>query len=59
LAENFSAEFTGRTMSPTQIRTLDDLMDETQGGELFGGFSFVGSSSLLESGNWYDGQLAH
>jgi serine/threonine protein kinase len=58
LAENFSAEFTGRTMSPTLIRTLDDLVDETQDGELFGGFSFVGSSSLLESGNWYGGQLA-
>jgi serine/threonine protein kinase len=56
LAENFSAEFTGRTLSPTQVRTIDDLMDEALGGELFGGFSFVGSSSLLESGNWYGGQ---
>jgi serine/threonine protein kinase len=58
LAENFSSEFTGRTMSPTLIRSIDDLMDEAQGGELFGGFSFVGSSSLLESGNWYGGHLS-
>lgn len=47
LAENFSPEFTELSLSP--MMTKDDFPLTPPKEELFGGFSFVASSSLLES----------
>jgi serine/threonine protein kinase len=55
LAENFSTDFTGLSLSPTvSRRSFGDYLDGEGGGEgmedPFGGFSFHASSSLLNSG---------
>lgn len=52
LAENFSQEFTNLPLSPVVCPSLHEWpMDHTDyGANLFGGFSFVASKSLLESG---------
>ena len=49
LAENFSVEFTDLALSPVTVSPLsaDGIRNEQNP---FGGFSFVGSRSLLESG---------
>lgn len=63
LAENFSTEFTDLTVSPVMSmrRSIDFGSDAGLDGagasshaeaEMFGGFSFVASSSLLECGDW-------
>ncbi|TPX16733.1 uncharacterized protein E0L32_003674 [Thyridium curvatum] len=55
LAENFAPEFTELSLSPVVTSARDDLwsgvsaMDSGAKDELFGGFSFVASNSLLES----------
>ncbi|KAK4570419.1 hypothetical protein LTR86_002499 [Recurvomyces mirabilis] len=54
LAENFSNEFTELPLSPVLTRggkSFEDYMEDVQKpeGNPFGGFSFVASSSLLES----------
>ena len=52
LAENFAPEFTGLALSPTTPSALagtNSMMDN----DPFGGFSFVGSSSLIEEGLGY------
>lgn len=50
LAENFSTEFTGLAVSPVNMAGWEA---RAKGGDHdpFGGFSFVGSRSLLESGH--------
>ena len=50
LAENFSAEFTDLAVSPVRMSILDSDMKGIEQ-DPFGGFSFVGSRSLLESGH--------
>jgi serine/threonine protein kinase len=57
LAENFSAEFTGLSMSPVVSKRstaehLDDFGPEPVSANPFGGFSFVASQSLLDTGAW-------
>ncbi|OJD39858.1 serine threonine protein kinase [Diplodia corticola] len=66
LAENFSPEFTDLSLSPVMSARrsnipmmnggagldLDDGAASHAEAELFGGFSFVASSSLLECGDW-------
>ena len=52
LAENFSAEFTDLALSPTCERKGGLWADGGEGNP-FGGFSFVASSSVLESGNGF------
>jgi serine/threonine-protein kinase Psk1 len=56
LAENFSNEFTDLALSPAASRKSNPLIDgfEPMDGEQdpFGGFSFVASQSLLDSGDW-------
>ena len=54
LAENFSTEFTDLALSPVVDRPRRDWgMDSEH--DQFGGFSFVASRSLLESGNGFFG----
>lgn len=53
LAENFAPEFTDLSLSPVVSRYDDNPWSATSGHERedpFGGFSFVGSSSLIETG---------
>lgn len=50
LAENFSSEFTDLAVSPVLPAPLSGSKGEQ---DPFGGFSFVGSRSLLESGNGF------
>ncbi|KAK1832806.1 kinase-like domain-containing protein [Podospora conica] len=53
LAENFAPEFTDLSLSPVVSRYDDNPWGATSGKEKedpFGGFSFVGSSSLIETG---------
>ncbi|KAF2086626.1 kinase-like protein [Saccharata proteae CBS 121410] len=54
LAENFSKDFTELAVSPTVESKPWPGADMEIGGEseLFGGFSFVASSSLLQCGDW-------
>ncbi|KAL1636531.1 hypothetical protein SLS56_001116 [Neofusicoccum ribis] len=62
LAENFSREFTDLAVSPVVSMHRSDFLcgSDVDGAdasahaeaELFGGFSFVASSSLLECGDW-------
>lgn len=57
LAENFSTEFTGLSLSPVVSRksiadNLDDFGPEPVSANPFGGFSFVASQSLLDTGAW-------
>ncbi|KAF4594668.1 serine/threonine-protein kinase psk1 [Ophiocordyceps camponoti-floridani] len=49
LAENFSPEFTELAMSPVTSTADKDLWGASHKDDVFGGFSFVASSSLLES----------
>lgn len=46
LAENFSSEFTELSLSPVVTRSVDAPWS-TKGDDLFGGFSYIASSSLL------------
>ena len=50
LAENFSSEFTDLAVSPVEPGPLSGSKSEH---DPFGGFSFVGSRSLLECGNGF------
>ncbi len=50
LAENFAQDFTDLPLSPVATRRNEDPWD-TQANP-FGGFSFVASQSLLDSGEW-------
>lgn len=59
MAENFSKDFTGLTLSPTGVVkrtfTFENVgleEDMVLDGNPFGGFSYTASSSLLESGHW-------
>lgn len=52
LAENFAPEFTGLSLSPMCGRK-GSIWDGGGEGNQFGGFSFVASSSVLESGLGY------
>ena len=49
LAENFSTDFTNLSLSPVRSTPLDRLGGKNEH-DPFGGFSFVGSRSLLEEG---------
>ncbi|KAH7088500.1 kinase-like domain-containing protein [Paraphoma chrysanthemicola] len=51
LGENFAQDFTDLPLSPVLTRKFDDIMEDAQTNP-FGGFSFVASESLLESGEW-------
>lgn len=56
LAENFSSDFTNLAVSPvvTEFRKHEWGVSSTDGGtDPFGGFSYVASRSLLESGNGF------
>jgi serine/threonine protein kinase len=51
LAENFATDFTDLPLSPVATKKgFDDFMGEET--NPFGGFSFVASQSLIESGEW-------
>jgi len=52
LAENFSADFTDLALSPRCDR-MGSIWGEGGEGDPFGGFSFVASSSVLESGHGF------
>ena len=55
LAENFSTEFTELAISPVATmagKGFEDFMMKGEDGNVFGGFSFVASQSLLDSGDW-------
>ncbi|KAI9688693.1 MAG: serine/threonine protein kinase psk1 [Bathelium mastoideum] len=56
LAENFSRDFTELAVSPvatTGGKGFEDIMMlKSEEGNVFGGFSFVASQSLLDSGEW-------
>ncbi|KAF2236765.1 kinase-like protein [Viridothelium virens] len=55
LAENFSREFTELAVSPvatTAGKSFEEMMATKEEGNVFGGFSFVASQSLLDSGEW-------
>jgi len=52
LAENFSPDFTNLAVSPVIPNPLDSVGVRNES-DPFGGFSFVGSRSLLESGNGF------
>ena len=57
LAENFSNDFTDLAVSPVlsarkSVGVDMDLINRVEPDDPFGGFSFVASSSLLESGDW-------
>lgn len=51
LAENFAQDFTDLPLSPVLTRKFDDMWNDSQTNP-FGGFSFVASQSLLDSGEW-------
>ena len=51
LAENFAQDFTDLPLSPVLSRKAEDMWGDTQANP-FGGFSFVASQSLLDSGEW-------
>ncbi|KAH7077950.1 kinase-like domain-containing protein [Paraphoma chrysanthemicola] len=51
LGENFAQDFTDLPLSPVLTRKFDDILEDAQTNP-FGGFSFVASESLLESGEW-------
>ncbi|UKZ59446.1 uncharacterized protein TrAtP1_000749 [Trichoderma atroviride] len=51
LAENFAPEFTELSLSPT-VTSRDFWPGSPTKDDMFGGFSFVASSSLLESGGY-------
>tara|TARA_R110002003_G_scaffold44_12_gene3342 strand:+ start:1928 stop:3667 length:1740 start_codon:yes stop_codon:yes gene_type:complete len=51
LGENFAQDFTDLPLSPVLTRKFDDMLEDAQTNP-FGGFSFVASESLLESGDW-------
>lgn len=51
LAENFAPEFTELSLSPT-VSSRDFWPASPSKDDMFGGFSFVASSSLLESGGY-------
>lgn len=51
LGENFAQDFTDLPLSPVLTKKFDDLLGDAQSNP-FGGFSFVASESLLESGEW-------
>jgi serine/threonine protein kinase len=51
LAENFAQDFTDLPLSPVLTKKFDDMWNESQSNP-FGGFSFVASQSLLDSGEW-------
>lgn len=55
LAENFATEFTDLAVSPVRTQYPQPAWDMHYGEESnpFGGFSFVASSSLLQSGNGF------
>ena len=53
LAENFSSEFTELAVSPPVVPAPLQEKMATNEHDPFGGFSFVGSRSLLESGNGF------
>ena len=53
LAENFSADFTDLALSPVFERGENFCMDNHSDPDPFGGFSFVASSSVLESGHGF------
>ena len=50
LAENFSTEFTNLAVSPVKPTPWDTVIGSKVEQDPFGGFSFVGSRSLLEDG---------
>ena len=52
LAENFSSEFTNLAVSPVVPSPLSGIGSKSEH-DPFGGFSFVGSRSLLECGNGF------
>lgn len=52
LAENFATEFTDLAVSPVREHPRREWGVDSEG-DLFGGFSFVGSRSLLESANGF------
>jgi serine/threonine protein kinase len=54
LAENFAQDFTDLPLSPVMSRKgFEEYMSEAQSNSNpFGGFSFVASQSLLDSGEW-------
>ncbi|KAJ5056965.1 hypothetical protein J3E74DRAFT_11662 [Bipolaris maydis] len=52
LAENFAQDFTDLPLSPVLTKKFDDSLFESQNNNPFGGFSFVASQSLLDSGEW-------
>ena len=55
LAENFSPEFTDLAISPvatTADQGFEDIVMKGEEGNVFGGFSFVASQSLLDSEGW-------
>ena len=52
LAENFSADFTDLALSPVCSKDGKPWMDHNESNP-FGGFSFVASSSVLESGHGF------
>ncbi|KAJ4377683.1 hypothetical protein N0V83_000511 [Neocucurbitaria cava] len=51
LAENFAQDFTDLPLSPVLTKKFDDMWNDTPTNP-FGGFSFVASQSLLDSGEW-------
>lgn len=53
LAENFSADFTDLALSPVFERGENFFVDNHSDPDPFGGFSFVASSSVLESGHGF------
>ncbi|KAL6891246.1 kinase-like domain-containing protein [Trichoderma longibrachiatum] len=55
LAENFAPEFTELSLSPT-VSSRDVWPSSPPKDDPFGGFSFVASSSLLESGGYLTGR---
>jgi serine/threonine-protein kinase Psk1 len=48
LAENFSTDFTGLSLSPPVLINDNGMGRKNEEEDLFGGFSFVASSSLFE-----------
>jgi serine/threonine protein kinase len=53
LAENFAQDFTDLPLSPVLARKgFEEYINEAQSSNPFGGFSFVASQSLLDSGEW-------
>lgn len=52
LAENFAQDFTELPLSPVLTKKFDDMWNDSQNANPFGGFSFVASQSLLDGGEW-------